>query len=165
MSTPPEAGSAFRLTSPAFDDDDDLPLRFTQAGGDVSPPLEWTGVPDGTKELVLVCEDRDADEGVITHWVVYGILPDEWSGLPEDLGDDALVREDEKELYQGLNEWDRSGYTGPGDAEERGAHRFFFRLHAMDVELVELSPGASRQDLREAAEGHILATAEIVGIG
>lgn len=157
--------AAFRLTSPAFDDDDDLPIRFTQDGDDVSPPLQWEGVPEGTKELVLVCEDRDGDEGVVTHWVVYGILPDELSSLPEDLGDAALVSSEDFEIYQGLNEWDNSGWTGPGSADERGPHRYFFRLHAVDVELTSLSPGASRAELRKAATGHIIATAELVGIG
>ena len=65
--------SAFELTSPAFDHDDELPERFTQDGTDVSPPIRWSGVPDGTAELVLIAENRDADEGVVTHWVVYGL--------------------------------------------------------------------------------------------
>jgi Raf kinase inhibitor-like YbhB/YbcL family protein len=156
--------AAFRLSSPAFDHDDDLPLRFTQDGDDVSPPLSWEGVPDGTKELVLVCEDRDGDEGVVTHWVVYGILPDEVTGLPEDLGDQALVELDGSELYQGLNEWDISGWSGPPSTEDRGPHRFFFQLHALDVELTQLSPGATRAELRSAAKGHVIATAEMVGI-
>jgi Raf kinase inhibitor-like YbhB/YbcL family protein len=156
--------SAFRLTSPAFDDDDDLPERFTQDGGDVSPPLQWEGVPEGTKELILICEDRDGDEGVVTHWVVYGILPDETKSLPEDLGDQALVTQDDFELYQGLNEWDNSGWTGPISADDRGPHRFFFRLHALDTELDTLTPGATRAELRTAAKDHIIATAEIVGI-
>lgn len=156
--------AAFRLTSPAFDHDDDLPIRFTQDGDDVSPPLAWEGVPDGTKELILVCEDRDGDEGVVTHWVVYGILPSETSALPEDLGDHALVQHDAFELCQGLNEWDNSGWTGPTPVEERGTHRYFFRLHALDIELASLPPGISRAELRQAAKDHIIATAELVGI-
>ncbi|MGI9017108.1 MAG: YbhB/YbcL family Raf kinase inhibitor-like protein [Euzebya sp.] len=156
--------AAFRLTSPAFDDDDDLPVRFTQRGEDISPPLQWEGVPDDTKELVLICEDRDSDEGVVTHWVVYGILPEDTSELPEDLGDQALVQQDDFEIYQGLNEFDVSGWSGPLTTEDRGPHRFFFLLHAMDTELVELSPGATRAELRTATKDHIIATAEIVGI-
>ncbi len=156
--------AAFRLSSPAFDHDADLPLQFTQAGDDMSPPLTWEGVPEGTKELVVICEDRDSEEGLVTHWVVYGILPDEASALPQDLGDQALVQQQEFELYQGLNEFDHSGWTGPITDEERGPHRLFFLLHAMDTELEALSPGATRAELREAAKGHILATAELVGI-
>ncbi len=152
----------FRLTSPAFDNDGDIPLIYTQDGEDISPPIEWEGVPEGTKELVLVCEDPDADEGVFTHWVVYGILPEETSGLPEGLEPQALVQGD-VEICQGINEFDISGWTGPPPADERGPHRFFFRLHALDTEL-DVPPGIRRMELRAAAKGHIIATAELVGI-
>ena len=150
----------FRLTSPAFEHDDDLPLRFTQDGDDVSPPLRWTGVPEGTKELVLICEDPDADEGVFTHWIVYAVLPDV-EELPEGLPKKALL--EEPEACQGLNEFDESGYTGPTAADDRGPHRYFFRLYALDVEL-DIPPGATRQELRDASKGHVLGQAELVGI-
>ena len=150
----------FRLTSPAFEHDDDLPLRYTQDGDDVSPPLRWSGAPEGTKELVLICEDPDADEGVFTHWIVYAILPDV-TELPEGLPRNPLL--DEPEACQGLNEFDESGYTGPTTAEDRGPHRYFFRLYALDVEL-DVPPGITRPELREAAKGHVLAQAELVGI-
>ena len=155
--------AAFRLSSPAFDNDDDIPLRYTQGGDDVSPPMTWDDLPDGTKELVLVCEDPDADEGVFTHWVVYGINPEETTSLPEDVGSQALITEP-TEFCQGLNEYDMSGYTGPPAADDRGPHRFFFRLYALDTEL-DVPPGISRADLREAAKHHVIGTAELVGIG
>ena len=155
--------AAFRLTSPAFGHDDDLPLRYSQDGDDVSPPLAWEGVPEGTKELVVVCEDPDTDAGAVTHWVVYGILPEETSGLPEDLGEHALVQHETFELCQGLNEFDRAGYTGAPPADDRGPHRMFFRLHALDTEL-DVPPGLSRLELRAVARPHIIATAELVGI-
>ncbi|AXV06889.1 hypothetical protein DVS28_a2207 [Euzebya pacifica] len=155
--------SAFELTSPAFDHDDELPERFTQDGTDVSPPIRWSGVPDGTAELVLIAENRDADEGVVTHWVVYGILPEETSELPEDMGDQALVQAETFELCQGLNEFDNSGYTGPLPLDERGRHRMFFRLFALDV-VLDVPPGITRMELKKAAEGHIIGTAEMVGL-
>jgi Raf kinase inhibitor-like YbhB/YbcL family protein len=154
--------AAFRLTSPAFEHDDPLPERFSSAGDDLSPPLAWSGVPEGTKELILVCDDPDADTGVFTHWVLYGILPDV-SELPEGIPNDALV-EDPVSLVQGINEFDEVGYTGPVLDEERGPHRLFFRLFALDVELLDLPPGVTRSELRTAAQGHILGTAELVGI-
>jgi Raf kinase inhibitor-like YbhB/YbcL family protein len=152
--------AAFRLTSPAFEHDDDLPERFTADGGDVSPPLAWEGVPEGAKELILVADDPDSDTGVITHWVVYGIAPDV-TGLPEGLPNDTLV--DEPDLVQGLNEFDQAGWSGPTLDDDRGPHRCFFRLFALDAEL-DLPPGVTRDELRRAAKGHILATAELVGI-
>ena len=154
--------AAFRLTSPAFEHDDALPAEYSADGGNRSPALAWSGVPEGTKELVLVVDDPDAESGVFTHWLVYGIPP-EVSELPEDLPRDVVI-DDPVELVQGLNEFDESGWTGPTASEDRGPHRLFFRLHALDVELLELPPGATRSELRAAAKGHILATAELVGI-
>ncbi len=154
---------AFRLSSPAFDHDSDIPERYRADGGDRSPPLEWEGVPDGTKELVLICDDPDADEGVLTHWVVYGIPPDV-TALPEGLDRDAVLTEP-VDLVQGFNEFGELGYVGPHSAEDRGPHRFFFRLFALDAELLEVPPGATRADLRDMAKDHVIGQAELVGIG
>ncbi len=153
--------AAFRLSSPAFEHDADLPEA--QLGEDgISPALEWTGVPPDTKELVLVCDDPDAEAGVITLWVVYGISPDA-TGLPEGVPRDAYI-EGPVELVQGLNEFDEVGYSGPDPEDEGGAHRIFFRLYALDTELSQLPTGVTRSELRSAAKGHIIATAELVGI-
>ena len=151
--------AAFRLTSPAFDPDEELPERYTADGDDLSPPLQWEGVPDGTKELVLICEDPDTDTGVVTHWVVYGIPPDATS-LQEGVHRDALI-DAPVPLVQGLNEFDQAGYTGPTLDERRGPHRLFFRLSALDIE-TDVPPGVTRPELREAAAGHIIGTAELV---
>ncbi|MPZ86717.1 MAG: YbhB/YbcL family Raf kinase inhibitor-like protein [Nitriliruptorales bacterium] len=153
--------AALRLTSPAFAHDEVLPLRHTADGEDVSPPLAWTGVPEGTKELVLVCDDPDADAGVFTHWVVYGLAP-EVNGLPEALPDDAIIDEPVS-LVQGLNEFDEVGYRGPEPDEERGRHRLFFRLFALDEEL-DLPAGVTRAELRRAAKDHIIGSAELVSM-
>jgi Raf kinase inhibitor-like YbhB/YbcL family protein len=154
--------AGFRLTSPVFTHDADLPDDQLGEDDGVSPPLEWTGVPDGTKELALVCEDPDADAGVITHWVVYGIPPSA-EGLDAALPREAYI-ETPVELCQGLNEYDEVGYSGPEADDDRGPHRIFFRLFALDTELLDLPPGVTRIELRTAAKGHILATAELVGI-
>ncbi len=153
--------AAFRLTSSAFGHDGKLPLRYTVSGDDASPPLEWSGAPEGTKEFVLICEDPDADAGVITHWIVYGLLPDT-AGLPEGVPRNVIVDEP-VELCQGLNEFDESGYTGPLPPEDRGPHRYFFRLYALDTEL-DIPPGVMRADLRRAARDHIIGETFLVGI-
>lgn len=152
----------FRLTSPAFQHDQDLPPRFSADGGNVSPPLAWSGVPEGAKELLLVCDDPDSDSGVFTHWIVYGIAAHE-DHLPEGVPRDAVIDEP-VELMQGLNEFDEAGYTGPTAVDEDGdwlPHRYFFRLFALDTE-VDLPPGARRQEIRRALTGHVIATAELV---
>jgi Raf kinase inhibitor-like YbhB/YbcL family protein len=154
--------AAFRLTSTAFEHDADLPVEQLGEDEGVSPPLQWTGVPENTKELALVCEDPDADAGVITHWVLYGISP-EATGLDGAIPRDAYI-EEPIELVQGLNEYDEVGYSGPQADPDRGPHRIFFRLFALDTELLDLPPGVTRAELREAAKGHIIARAELVGI-
>lgn len=149
-----------RLTSPAFDHDEELPKRFYADIENVSPPLAWEGVPDRTAELVLVSEDPDSEEGVFTHWLVYGIPPSA-SELPEGLGVDTIVHVPE-EMYQGLNDFDAPGWTGPPD--EGRTHRMFFRLYALDSELVDLAPGATREELRASAKGHVIDSTELVGM-
>lgn len=152
----------FRLFSSAFQHDEDLPARHTADGDDESPPLHWEGVPEGTRELVIVCDDPDAEAGVFTHWIVYGLSP-ETTSLPEAVPRDAVIDEP-VEFVQGLNEFDEVGYSGPVLGEDdRGPHRYFFRLYALDTEL-DLPPGATRTELRAAAKGHVIATAELVGI-
>lgn len=155
--------AAFRLTSPAFEHDAPLPLRYTGDGEDISPPLAWTGTPPGTKELALICDDPDAETGVFTHWVVYG-LPADSSSLPEGIPDEAIIEDDAVSLVQGLNEFDDVGWSGPIASEERGPHRLFFRLYALDMELLDLPPGVSRQELRAAANDHIIGKTVLVGI-
>lgn len=154
----------FRLISPAFQQDQDLPSRFSADGGNISPPLEWSGVPDGAVELLLICDDPDAPYGVFTHWIVYGFAASE-TALPEGIPNDAVIDEP-VELLQGLNEFDESGYTGPtaiDDDDELVPHRYFFRLFALDTEL-PLPPGARREEVRQACSGHVIATAELVVI-
>jgi len=154
----------FRLTSPAFQHDEDLPDRFSADGGNVSPPLEWTGVPDGAVELLLICDDPDVEVGVFTHWIVYGIAAHE-TKLPEGVPRDAVVDEP-VELMQGLNEFDEAGYTGPmpgDDIDETMPHRYFFRLFALDTEL-DLPPGARRDEIRRVTSGHVVGSAELVVI-
>ena len=153
--------AAFRLSSPAFEHDGDLPAVHCGEDG-ISPALEWSDVPPETKELVLVCDDPDADAGVITHWVVYGITPDV-AALPEGVPRDAYI-DSPVELVQGLNEFDEVGYSGPEPDEEGVAHRIFFRLYALDTELAQLAPGVTRAELRSSAKGHVIATAELVAI-
>ncbi|CAN5799316.1 YbhB/YbcL family Raf kinase inhibitor-like protein [soil metagenome] len=152
----------FRLTSPAFQHDQDLPDRFSADGGNVSPPLEWTGAPDATVEFLLICDDPDADFGVITHWIVYGVAATD-KYLPEGVPRAAVVDEP-VELMHGLNEFDEAGYTGPtvvDGIDQPMPHRYFFRLFALDEEL-DLAPGARRDEIRRATAGHVLATAELV---
>lgn len=139
------------LTSIAFEEGREIPRRHTCEGDDFSPPLAWSGLPDGTRSLALVVDDPDAPGGTFTHWLAWGIDPGS-SGLGE--GERAPV--------EGRNGFGTTGYRGPCPPPGHGPHRYFFRLHALDSDL-DLSAGVDKQDVEQALQGHVLATAELVG--
>ncbi|MFO7676169.1 MAG: YbhB/YbcL family Raf kinase inhibitor-like protein [bacterium] len=161
----PQAGPApvrtgFVLTSPAFEHEGTIPAKYSGDGENISPPLEWTGVPEGTASLALVCRDPDAREvaGVTwIHWVVYDI-PVEAAGLPEAVPRESRLADGTR---QGLNTSRFTGYRGPGPPRGR-THRYSFKLYALDA-APELPDAADVAALEEAMRGHILATAELAG--
>jgi Raf kinase inhibitor-like YbhB/YbcL family protein len=148
------------LTSPAFSNGGDIPWRYTCEGSDVSPPLAWSGLPEGTKSLALVVDDPDAPDPKApkmtwVHWVLYN-LPPTVGALPEAVSPEALP----PGTRQGRNDWNKPGYGGP--CPPVGRHRYVHKLYALDAVLAELkSPTKSK--LLEAMQGHVLAQAELVG--
>jgi Raf kinase inhibitor-like YbhB/YbcL family protein len=146
-----------KLTSAAFAQGAEIPIKYTCDGSDVSPPLEWDQAPAKTGSFALVCHDPDAPAGQWVHWVAYDI-PGPAFRLSEKIAATALLPADMK---QGLNSWGHIGYGGP--CPPKGRHRYFFRLYALDVESLGLAPGASREDVEQAMAGHVLAQAELMG--
>ncbi|HYZ79472.1 MAG TPA: YbhB/YbcL family Raf kinase inhibitor-like protein [Gaiellaceae bacterium] len=141
----------FALESGAFQNAQAIPSRHSCEGDDVSPPVRWTNVPEGTRSLVLVVDDPDAPGGVFTHWLAWGLDP-----AAEGLG------EGEPAPREGRNDFGTSGYRGPCPPPGHGRHRYVFRLYALDTD-VPLGPGATKAELEGATEGHVLTTAELVG--
>ncbi|MGH3010330.1 MAG: YbhB/YbcL family Raf kinase inhibitor-like protein [Gaiellaceae bacterium] len=126
-------------------------------GNNISPALDWVGLPEGTAELALIVVDPDAPGGTFTHWVVYAIPPDS-TGLPRGVPPGPAVSGG-LTLRQGLNDGsDTPGYTGPCPPE--GEHGYVFTLYALDAE-TGLEGGATVDDLRDAIEGHVLAEAAL----
>jgi hypothetical protein len=122
---------AMILTSPAFEQDGQIPSKYTCEGDDISPPLAWDGVPDGTKSLVLIIDDPDAPDPkapqlVWVHWVVYN-MPSHTRGLPENASKAGLPRG----TVLGLNDFKKTSYGGP--CPPIGRHRYFHKLHALDT--------------------------------
>lgn len=147
----------FTLTSSAFEPGGMIPKPYTCDGFDVSPPLRWTDPPPGTKSFALICDDPDAPVGTWVHWVLYS-LPPEIRELPEGVPPQPTLPGGGK---QGRNDFRKIGYGGP--CPPRGpAHRYFFRLYALDTD-PNLEPGATKQDLLKAMTNHILAQAELMG--
>ncbi len=149
------------LQSPSFAHGAPIPVRHTCDGANTSPPLAWSGVPDGTHSLALIVDDPDAPDPaapkrIWVHWVLYNIPP-AVSDLPEG-GARSPVPAGARE---GRNDGGEAGYDGP--APPIGRHRYFHTLYALDAMLPDLGSNARRRDLDEAMKGHVLATAQVMG--
>ena len=150
----------FSLTSDAFADGGEIPARYTCEGEDLAPALRWTGIPNGTRSLVLIVDDPDAPDPAApkmtwVHWVLYNI-PADALGLDEGVNAPGLPQG----TCEGLNDWKKLGYGGP--CPPVGRHRYFFKLYALDTTLA-LATTAIKADVEAAMQGHILAQAELVG--
>jgi Raf kinase inhibitor-like YbhB/YbcL family protein len=138
------------LTSPAFNDGEAIPVQYSCDGDDVSPDLDWFGIPEGTASLALIMDDPDAPVGTWIHWVLYNI-PADMPGL--QLGMTGVA-------VDGTNSWGTTGYGGP--CPPGGTHRYFLKLYALDLNL-DLAAGANKEELLAAMDGHILGQAELMG--
>ena len=149
---------ALTLKSSAFEAHHPIPKKYTCEGADVSPSLEWTGASEKTAAFALIADDPDAPVGTWVHWVIYD-LPAESGVLKEDVAKDETLANGAK---QGVNDFRRIGYGGPCPPPG-GPHRYFFKLYALDKKL-GLGPRATKQQLVQAMQGHILAETELVGL-
>jgi len=149
------------LLSPAFGSRAAIPPQYTCDGDDASPSLGWSGVPPHTASFALIVDDPDAPDPAaptrtFVHWVVYDI-PAPVRELEEAVTAAALP----DGTREGVNDKGGTGYTGP--CPPIGRHRYFFKLHALDVVLGDLGVGATKADVERAMEGHVLERAELVG--
>ncbi len=154
-----QSGSKLTLTSSAFAPGTAIPVRYSCSSANAqSPPLAWSGVPAAAKTLALIVRDPDAPNGNFIHWVVYN-LPASAKGLDSsvaggsELGNGAL---------QGINGTGEAGYKGPCPPPGSGPHHYHFELMALDRAL-DLKPGASAAEVKEAARGHVIASGELIG--
>lgn len=154
-----------QLTSSAFERDAMIPVRYTGEGRDISPPLEWSYVPDHTKAFALICEDPDAPvrpgkEHPFAHWLIYNI-PARITALPEGLpGKEILLLP--VFATQGRNSFGKIGYGGPMPPPGHGVHRYHFTLFALSSS-IPIASGMRREAFLLALQGHVLATASLTG--
>ena len=146
----------FLLKSTAFENGGRIPRQYTCDGKDLSPALFWTGVPQRAVALALIVNDPDAPRGDWVHWVVFD-MPANRRDLPEHLPSKDTL---EGGGVHGLNDFGRLGWGGP--CPPSGMHQYVFTLHALDA-MLKLEPRASRDDVVEAMQGHVLATARLIG--
>lgn len=145
-----------KITSSAFAEGDPIPSLYTCKGKDISLPLRWTEVPEGTETFALISDDPDAPMGTWVHWVYYNI-----PGSVRELhkGIDTSVNPGSGGV-QGMTSFGRPGYGGP--CPPSGIHRYFFKLYALDT---TISPGsnAGKAEVVRAMKGHVLAETELMG--
>jgi len=156
VSTPKEDKAEIKLTSAAFKDGQPIPPAYTCDGVNISPPLEWSGVPKAAKTIAIVCDDPDAPGGAWVHWLLYN-LPADHIGLVENVPATENLKAGG---FQGKNDFGKVGYGGP--CPPSGTHRYFFRIYVLDSEL-PLKAGATKADLEKAMEGHIVAQGQLMG--
>jgi Raf kinase inhibitor-like YbhB/YbcL family protein len=156
-----EVNPMMTLTSPSFENQKEIPRKYTCDGEDVSPALAWSNVPEGTKSVALIVDDPDAPDPANpkmtwVHWVLYNI-PATIHSLAEAVKEKDLP----KGTLQGLNDWKKTGFGGP--CPPMGKHRYFHKLYALDIVLPDLKQ-PTKAALEKAMEGHILFKAELVGL-
>ena len=135
---------------------EDIPVEFTGDGQNISPPLQWTPGPDGTKTYALIMDDPDVPGGTWVHWVAWNIRDVK---LLKSIARQPHVDTDKGRICQGANSFGRVGYDGP--CPPVGTHRYFFKVYALDTELT-LGPDATKRDLLQAMEDHVLTSGELM---
>jgi len=147
-----------KLRSTAFADGASIPPRFTCDGGDASPPLEWSEVPEGVQSFALLCDDPDAPGGTWHHWAAYDI-PAERRSLPLDAARDAGTLG----FKQATNDFQRPAYGGPCPPPGQ-PHHYQFRLLALSIAHLPLRRPPSCRDVEIEARKHVLAEATLTGL-
>lgn len=144
------------IKSPAFENNGLIPAKYTCEGDNINPPIEISGVPEEAKSLVLIMDDPDVPknlrpDGMFDHWIVFNIEPT-LNSIEEGTATPGIY---------GINGKGESGYIGPCPPDRE--HRYFFKLHALDV-ILPLAPGATKKEVETAMNGHTIESAELIGL-
>ncbi len=148
---------AIKITSSVFNEGEPIPVRYSCNDINVSPPLEWEDVPEGTESIALLLDDPDAPRGNFNHWIIFD-LPAVTRSLPEHVKGRELMDDGSK---HGSNDYGLPGYGGP--CPPKGTHRYLFKIYALDKKL-DLPPLIERDELLRAMEDHILDRGELMGV-
>jgi hypothetical protein len=146
-----------QVTSTAFEDSQPIPDKYSGQGDNVSPPLQWSDVPQQTKSLALVCQDPDSPSGTFTHWLVYN-LPPTTTSLDENIpkGQSMVYG-----FLQGKNDFGNVGYSGPAPPAGK-VHHYVFKVYALDIILL-VPAGGDRSDVIGAINGHVIGEGDLTG--
>lgn len=139
-----------QVVSPAFENHQPIPNKYTCQGEDVSPQLNLSQIPPNTKTLAIIVEDPDAPGGTFDHWIAWNIAP------PAN-----VIEEGVSFPHQGRNTYNQKRYRGPCPPPGQ-PHRYYFKVYALD-KILDLPDGAKKNELEKAMQGHILDHAELIG--
>jgi Raf kinase inhibitor-like YbhB/YbcL family protein len=149
-------GASITVTSSNFKNGQAIPARFTCDGANVSPDIQWSALPTGTKSIAIVMDDSDTPMS-FTHWLAYDI-PAGTHDIPEGASTPSMRL---GHAAEGANNFGNIGYGGP--CPPHGTHHYHFRVYALDVDLA-LPSGQSKEQLANAVKGHVLAKGAISGV-
>lgn len=138
-----------KITSPAFENNSNIPKKYTCDGEDINPPLKLDGLPNETKSIVLIVDDPDAPMGTWDHWIVWNIPPGK------------EIAENTVPGVEGMNDFQRQSYGGP--CPPSGTHRYFFKVYALKEKL-DLDVNSKKSDVEKEMEGKIVAKGELIGL-
>lgn len=141
-----------KILSSAFLNNQQIPSKYTCDGENISPPLLFSEIPEDTKSIVLIVDDPDAPSKIWVHWVVFNIDP-----TTVEIAENSVP----KGAVLGMTDFGRPGYGGP--CPPSGSHRYFFKLYALDLTL-NLPQNSDKKAIEKAMQGHILDSAELVGL-
>jgi Raf kinase inhibitor-like YbhB/YbcL family protein len=162
IETTPVRRASMTIASRAFSHNTRIPAKYTCDGENVNPPLTFSGVPKEAKSLALIVDDPDAPSKTWVHWVLYNISPNI-----------TFIEENSRpsNSQEGLTDFGKPGYGGPcpppvssARGGKSGVHRYFFKLYALDVKLEDMPEFTDKDMLEEAMEGHVIATAQLIGL-
>lgn len=136
------------ITSPAFDQDGNIPSKYTCDGEGRNPSFNISNLPDGTRTLAIIAEDPDAPRGTFDHWIAWNINPV------------SVIEENSNPGTSGNNSSGKSGYYAP--CPPSGVHRYYFHFYALDTKL-DLAAGSGKNELKHAMRGHILSEGSLMG--
>ena len=145
----------FRLIVPAFSDGATIPALHTCDAADLSPAIEWREAPAEAKSFALIVDDPDAPGGVWSHWLLYNI--------PASVHSLAQGWKPGADGASAVNDFGQPGYNGPCPPKGHGPHRYYFKLFALDVRVIEVAKGARRAHLDQAIHGHVIAQTRYMG--
>lgn len=159
-----------QLSSPAFGNGERMPEQYTCEGDDMSPPLQWSAAPSGTKSFAVLCDDPDAPNGTFHHWALFD-LPAVQTEIHDGYANEAHVAEvgpavaigTVRTVRQAVNDFGNAFWGGPCPPPGHGTHHYHFRLLALDVERLDVGESPDCTAVASAARPHVIEEAELIG--